>query len=102
MGVAAADQVVDRLAPYLERLGGKRAMRRFRAAVAVDRAFISYQKGSLDKVPSAVLRAVSNQPEYLLNRGVVSIFVRSLMGQRREVPTQPEPGKSEQELERAI
>ncbi|MBK8047624.1 MAG: glycosyltransferase family 2 protein [Anaerolineales bacterium] len=102
MGAAATDQVIDRLAPYLQRLGGKRAMRRFRAAVAVDRAFVSYQKGSLEQVPSAVLRAVTNQPEYLFNRGVVSIFVRSLIGQRRDVAAPGVAEQSDRELERAL
>lgn len=44
----------------------------------VNRAFERYRSGKYEKVPSMVLRAWGKDPSYLTNRGVLSIFLRSM------------------------
>ena len=46
----------------------------------INRAFENYRMGEYKKVPGKVLQAWRRDPSYLTNRGVLSIFVRSLAG----------------------
>jgi hypothetical protein len=46
-------------------------------------AFQAYQLGQLARCRACVLRAVAKSPSNLRNRGLISIFVRSLVGNRR-------------------
>jgi hypothetical protein len=42
------------------------------------RAFENFNRNEMQPVPGAVAQAVLNTPGYLLNRGIVSIFLRSI------------------------
>lgn len=46
---------------------------------AHNRAFRNYYEGKFEKVPLDIARAIHSDFHYLLNRGVISIFVRSLL-----------------------
>jgi tetratricopeptide (TPR) repeat protein len=46
--------------------------------MSVRLAFEAYQKGDLDKTQKLVLRAIRYHPAWLVNRGVVSMFLSSL------------------------
>lgn len=46
---------------------------------AHNRAFRNYNEGKFEKVPLDIARAIHSDFHYLLNRGVISIFVRSLL-----------------------
>ena len=82
-GAAAADGVRRALLPFLKQVGGPAAVRAFNGCYAINRAFASYRDQRYREVPARVLRAVANDPRYLLNRGALSILARSLTGTGR-------------------
>jgi hypothetical protein len=45
----------------------------------INKAHKDYRDGKYANVPSTVVKAILNNPSYLINRGVASIFVRSLI-----------------------
>jgi hypothetical protein len=45
----------------------------------INKAHKDYRDGKYVNVPSTVVKAILNNPSYLINRGVASIFVRSLI-----------------------
>jgi hypothetical protein len=79
-GAAAAEAAVDRLAFCLGRVGLSKAARRIRARYLVNKGFRNYRNGARPKVIRHVTKALATDPRYLLNRGVLSILGRSLLG----------------------
>jgi glycosyltransferase involved in cell wall biosynthesis len=72
------DTVLQNLPPEAKRLGGVRA--RVLSDVNVGCAFEDYSIGRRLKTLRRVLTALRYRPSWLRNRGVVSIFLRSLLG----------------------
>jgi hypothetical protein len=81
-GAEATQEAIQNMAPDLEKVGGRRSVRRLKGCYSVNRAFQSYRAGEYALVPGRVVHAVRNDPTYLLNRGVLSILMRSLVGPR--------------------
>jgi hypothetical protein len=77
-GTQAVRRVLDTLTPLLNRLE-KRAGDKLQGSYLINRAFQRYHAHDYPDVPSLVLRACRSDPSYLSNRGVLSIFVRSLL-----------------------
>jgi len=77
-GIDAVMNVLSRLKPYLNQLT-KRGGNELEASYLVNRAFDDYQNGTYKNVPSKILRVWKTDPRYLSNRGVLSIFLRSMM-----------------------
>jgi glycosyltransferase involved in cell wall biosynthesis len=73
-----AGNVICELATYLQKVGGPSHTRELRGYYMVNKAFQNYQTGNFKSVPRDVLRAVTDRPEFILNKGVVSIFFHSL------------------------
>lgn len=76
-GTEAAMTVLSDLRSQLNRVtkgGGDK----LESSYLVNRAFERYRSGKYEKVPSMVLRAWGKDPSYLTNRGVLSIFLRSM------------------------
>ena len=78
-GEKAARSVMQALAGGIETVGGKSAARRLKGSYWVNRAFQSYRAGEYDHVPANFIRGVSNDPEYLTNRGLLAISLRSVV-----------------------
>lgn len=78
-GAAATREVLHRLTPHLEKIGGRTSPRRVLGNYWIQRAFASYEAGERDRVPGSVLRGVVNNPKYLSNRGVGAILLYSLV-----------------------
>jgi hypothetical protein len=78
-GPDAVLEVLANLRPYLYQLT-KHGGNKLEGSYLVNRAFENYRAGEFNKVPGKIMRAVLNNPSYLTNRGVISIFVRSLTG----------------------
>jgi len=78
-GAAATRAVLQRLTPFLEKIGGRSSPRRVLGNYWIQRAFASYQSGERNRVPGSVLRGVVNDPKYLVNRGVGAILLYSLV-----------------------
>lgn len=83
-GVTAAQIVLRDLSLCLEKVGSHAQVRRLRACYTINRAFRDYRAGQYAKVPLGVFRAVSNDPTYLTNRGVIAILARSFVGVIRQ------------------
>lgn len=77
-GTEATRAVIRKLAPYLMQVGGRRSARRLKGCYSVNQAFQSYHAGDYGRVPGRVTQAVINDPSYLLNRGILSILMRSI------------------------
>jgi hypothetical protein len=75
-GDQATKEIVNKLVPNLERVD-KHAGRRFKGNYLVNQAFQGYHEGKYDQVYSQVIRAITTEPKYLLNRGVLAILFRS-------------------------
>lgn len=78
-GFDRARRLLDVMLPYVRRMGSGAAARQLAGRQAANEALAQYRAQAYGRVPRQVLRAVVNQPGYLLNRGMLSIFVRSLL-----------------------
>jgi glycosyltransferase involved in cell wall biosynthesis len=81
-GVEARLEVLTKLAPHLENVDGKGAIRRLMGNFLLNDAFRDYDEGKYDLVPRKVISAVANDPTYLMNRGAISILLRSSFGRK--------------------
>ncbi len=78
-GVEATNNILNDLIPYLKMIGNSRRIKSFKGNYAVNRAFRSYEEGQYKAVPKEVIQAIVADPNYLINRGVLSILFRSSM-----------------------
>lgn len=78
-GEESAREKMYAVAPYLEKIGGRASVRQLLGRYAVSWAFQKYHVGEYAQVPRNIVPAVMNDPKYLTNRGVLSIFVRSIL-----------------------
>jgi len=81
-GVDAGQRIVDHLSHLLSARGRGAEARTLLGHCAVNRAFQHFHSGQFESVPGNVARAVRNAPRHVLNRGVLSILVRSLSSRR--------------------
>lgn len=79
LGTQATLKTVNDLATSMQKTIGWHDARRLKGSYALDRAFHNYQQGNYALVPANVIKAVSNEPHHLLNKGVWSIFFRSIL-----------------------
>lgn len=77
-GSDALLQVLEKLRRYLNQIA-RRGGDKLESSYLVNRAFENYRAGDYKKVPHKVMRAFLSNPIYLANRGVVSIFLRSIV-----------------------
>ena len=76
-GMDAAMNIISRLMPYLNQLT-KRGGNELKASYLVNRAFENYRAGEYKDVPQKIFNAWKSDSKYMFNRGVISIFLRSL------------------------
>ncbi len=82
-GEAAAAVAIDALAQRLEAGGFRSCGRRLKALHSMNRAFRDFEGRRFDRVPEQAVSAMARRPEYMLDRGVWSISLRSLTGMLR-------------------
>jgi hypothetical protein len=78
-GEQAARSVIDAIAGGVETVAGQSKARRLKGSYWFNRAFQNYHGGDYHCVVQNVLRAASDDPTYLANRGLWSITFRSLI-----------------------
>jgi glycosyltransferase involved in cell wall biosynthesis len=85
-GYDAAQAALERIAPHLDRVSGRRTSGPVAARLAYNRALRHFHSQDYRHVPADCVRAIVNDPRNVTNRGVLSVFVRSLAryGKRRE------------------
>jgi hypothetical protein len=76
-GEESAGQALQLLTTTLKKSGYSSFARRLTAQVSANAAFIDFKGKHYQKVQGEFLRAIINRPEYLFNRGMLAILVRS-------------------------
>ena len=77
-GVNEVMQVISRLASCINQVA-RRSGSELEGSYLINRAFENFHAGEYKKVPGNIIRAWISDPGYLTNRGVVSIFLRSVL-----------------------
>lgn len=77
-GTDAVMRVLSALSPLINQVAG-RGGDRLEASYLINRAFDGYRDGAYKRIPAMVMRAWRKDPSFLMNRGVLSIFLRSLV-----------------------
>ncbi len=67
-----------KVSPFLEKIGGQKGARRFLGWYSFTRALRYYHDGEFASAVKEVGRALSNNPEYLRNRELLSVLFRSI------------------------
>lgn len=91
-GADACGAVLQRLSTALPLVADRADIRHLQGNFLINQAFAAYHQRNYRKAVPAVLRAISHHPAYLINRGVIAIFTRSVMGtlsKERVSPTLP-------------
>jgi hypothetical protein len=78
-GETAARRILKAWSPHLKRLGGNEIVRQLYGLYSINRAFDRYSSGIYARVPGMVLASILNDPRHLFNRGVLAIFIRSIL-----------------------
>jgi glycosyltransferase involved in cell wall biosynthesis len=78
-GDIAAQKKIHALTPHIEKLGGSASVRRLTGCYTINSAFHCFHNGEYSKVPKYILLGVAENPGYLTNRGVHSVFFRSIL-----------------------
>lgn len=79
LGSAAVHRVMDELARLLTKLNRAESARFLMGNYAINRAFRNFRSGKYDVVAGDILKAIKADPQYLLNRGALSVLCRSLL-----------------------
>jgi glycosyltransferase involved in cell wall biosynthesis len=83
-GEDAAKSVIDNLTSALKKFGNRHVRSWLKGCYAINCAFRAYQAGNLAQVPGNVFEAIWSDPQYLFNRGALSILLRSAANIRPE------------------
>jgi hypothetical protein len=78
-GRQAAGAVLQALSPYLEKLGNPADIRWLNGNYSINDAFYSYFMKDYGNVSRAVRNAFRNDATVIYNRGVIKIFLSSLV-----------------------
>lgn len=76
-GVDATDKVIHNLALCLEQIVSQDGVHSLKGNYSLNRVFQSYRNGAYKEVPRKVLQALMTDPKYLVDRGLLSILLRS-------------------------
>jgi hypothetical protein len=88
-GIEATQDIYEALVPYLKKLGGKSCIRQLNGSYSINLAFQRYHAGEYANVPASIFHAITNNPKYLVNRGVLTIFMHSILGRlKNQLTTQ--------------
>ena len=77
-GIDAVMKIISNLSLPLNQVT-RGSGNKLKGSYLVNRAFENYRAGEYKHVPAKVLRAWKTDPKFLVNRGVISIFLRSLV-----------------------
>jgi hypothetical protein len=86
-GTGSAQRASNEMAYHIKRMSGQVCVRSFLGKYWIIRAFKNYENQRYHQVPRSVLLAIAHNPKYLANRGVFSVFFRSIL---RSVPSRCE------------
>jgi len=76
-GSDAVMRILSNLIPYINQVT-KHSGNRLESSYLINRAFVKYQAKNYKEIPIMIFRAWKSNPPDFTNRGVISIFLRSL------------------------
>jgi len=71
--------LIAEICDILAENGEKQFASRLKAEIALNFAFKYFERSEYDRVLGEIMKAVWNQPRFLVNRGAISLFLRSLV-----------------------
>jgi len=80
-GSRATHRVIENLMLHINKIEGPTNLRWSEGLHLVNRAFMSFNEGKYARVPIWILKAITLEPAYLVNNGVIKIFLLSLVRQ---------------------
>ena len=83
VGDIKSREVLNNLSQVLLKLKKKRDARLLIGSYAINRAFRKFHNKKYDVVPKDIVRAIKADPKYLLNRGALSVLLRSIWRQAK-------------------
>jgi len=81
-GMEAAKTKISQLSSYLKAYVGRSGVNMLKGGYLVGLADHSYRAGRLTGVPGNIFKAIFSRPRYLLDRGVLSMLLKSLLGMK--------------------
>lgn len=81
-GRQITEEIIDELVPFIGSLRNRKSARRVVGSYSLNLAFRDYFSHDYQPVPAEVTRALINDPTFIANRGVLSIFFRSLLSKK--------------------
>jgi len=82
-GRHATKEILDRLKPYVEEIGGKPSVRYLDGHISVNQAFMNFRNKEYALVLEDIRQVARVDPKRLINRGILSIAMRSIFRQIR-------------------
>ena len=87
-GENSSEVILSKLTTNLRMIDRGKSIDRLTSKLLINKAFANYQKGNYGKVPKMVLQAIVHDRKYILNRGILSILIKSTI-HRTQKPTKP-------------
>lgn len=81
-GTEATNEVIGKLIPCFKKFDNGSGVRRLKGNLFVNQAFQHYRTSEYSKVPGKVIQAIANDHKHLLNRGVLSVMIQSLIREK--------------------
>ena len=78
-GSEVAKHVLEKLCTYIQRYSNLTTTRWLRSLYYNDFAFRNYKLKQYKKVPGALLKAFVNEPVNIINRGLIKMFIKSMI-----------------------
>ena len=78
LGQESAENVLQNLSIQLKKVASGRYIRRMNGLYAFNKALEDYRQHNAREVIPGVIKAIINDPAYLINRGALAIFFRSI------------------------
>jgi hypothetical protein len=79
-GIDATQAMLSKISSSLIKFLGKTGVNWLKSGYLVNVSSENYRDGQWEKVPGNVLGVIASRPKYLLDRGIMSILVKSLFG----------------------
>ena len=85
-GEKKSQSILQKLSPFVIQIGTRSSNRRLRSCFFANRAFKYYREENYLNVLTNICWTIFNDPKYLTNRGINSIFYRSLLRKPLQQP----------------
>jgi hypothetical protein len=78
-GEQATNEILQKLVPYINCMGEYSHLRWLKGSLSFNRALVAYYNDRFFDVPYHIIQTVVSDPEFIINRGLLSMASRSLV-----------------------